>query len=128
MLIFRWCVGGVLGLLAGYLSLSVLAVFAYALPRAVSNAARGFVAWNVSRFYLGGALIYSGLLFVVALIAHRLPTYFPGFIVGALLPILPMLLNLKELQADVDERLARAALDPAYKELPSWSKRRKGRA
>src|SRR5712692_8416040 len=101
MHIFRWCVGGVLGLLAGYLSLSLLAVFAYALPRAVSNAARGFVRWSVSRFYLGGALIYAGLLLVVALIVHWLAADLSGVLFGAFVAIIPMLSNLKELQADV---------------------------
>lgn len=122
MHIFRWCVGGLLGLLAGYLSLSLMAAIAYALPRAVSNAARGFVRWNVSRFYLGGALIYAGLLLVVTLIAHWLAADLPGFLFGASVAIIPMLSTLKNLRADVDERLGKAlAVDPTCKKLPIWT-------
>lgn len=126
MHIFRWCVGGVLGLLVGYLSLSLLAALAYALPRAVSNAAHGFVRWNVSRFYLGGALVYVGLLFAVALIAHWLAADLGGLLFGAFVAIVPMLSNLRKLQGDVDERLGKAlTVDPTFRELPIWVLRRR---
>lgn len=122
MHIFRWCVGGILGLLTGFLSLSLLAAFAYALPRAVSNAARGFVRWNASRFYLCGALVYAGLLLVVAPIAHWLAVDLGGLLFGSFVAIIPMLSNLRKLQADVDERLGRAlAVDLTCKDLPTWT-------
>src|SRR5580692_5756547 len=101
MQVLRWCVGVLLGSLVGYLSLSLIAAFTYALPRAVLNAARGFVSWRVSRFYLIGAFAYAGVLLVVVLIAHWFADL-EGFLVGALLPIIPMLANVKKLQADVD--------------------------
>jgi len=128
MHIFRWIVGIVLGLPAGYLSLSFLATFAYALPRAVSNAARGFVGWSVSRSYLLGAFAYAGLLLFVVLVAYLLRVDLRAFLFGALLPIISMLANVKRLRHDVDEGLSKAlAGDLVSDELPSWTTRSKPR-
>ena len=125
MYVLRWMVRIVLGFLVGYLSLSLVAALFYALPRAVSNAARGFVGWGVSRFYLLGALAYAAVLLVVVLIAYC----FVGLehlLVGALLPIVPMVMTVKKLQADVDERLGKALIvGPSCKEPPSWAGRTK---
>lgn len=104
----RWCVGCVLGLLAGYPSLNLVAAFVYALPRAVLNAARGFASWSVSRFYLIGAVAYAGLLLVVVVIAYWFAVDPGALLFGALLRIIPMLATLKNLKGDVDERLGKA--------------------
>jgi hypothetical protein len=114
----RWCVGCVVGILAGYLSLSIIVTLAYALPRAIMYATRGFVGWSVSRFYLIGASAYAGLLLVVLLIAHWIADP-EALLVGAVLPITPMLVNVKKLKADVDERL-RKALVISSRNTPNW--------
>ena len=97
------------------MSLSLIAAFAYALPRAVFNAVRGFAGWSVSRFYLRGALAYGGILVVVVLIAYRFADL-EGFLVGILLLIAPMLANVKRLRADVNERLGKAPVHPKSKQ------------
>ena len=121
----RFIVGLGLGVPAGYLSLSLIAAFAYALPRAIFNAARGVVGWSVSRFYLVTASAYAGLLLVVLLIAHWFADR-EGLLVGAMLPITAMLVNVKKLKADVDERL-RKALVISSRNPPSWATNRENR-
>jgi hypothetical protein len=98
------------------------------LPRAVSNASRGFVGWSVSRSYLLGAFAYAGLLLFVVLVAYWLGVDLRAFLFGALLPIISMLANVKKLRCDVDERLSKAlAGDLVSNELPSWTTRSKPR-
>ena len=82
MHVVRFCIGTAFGLIAGFLLLNLLVVFLYALPRAVLNAASGFVRWNVSGFYLVGALGYSGILVLIAFPACWLAADRNGLIFG----------------------------------------------
>lgn len=115
----RFIVGIGLGVPVGYLSLSLIAALAYALPRAISNAACGVVGWSVSRFYLVTTSAYAGLLLGVLLIAHWFADR-EGLLLGAMLPITAMLVNVRKLKADVDERLKKA-LVISSRNTPSWA-------
>jgi len=123
MHIVRWCVGAAVGLIAGFILLSILAVFLYALPRAVLNAARGLVRWNVSGFYLVGALAYAGALLLVALPSYWLPVDRGGLIFGLAMATIAKLANLRALRSDVDRRLAKHLVTSKRKELPIWANR-----
>jgi uncharacterized membrane protein YesL len=111
--IFRWCLGALLGFLVGFLSLSVLAALLYALPRAVVSAVKGLARWNVSRFYLVGALAYAVVVGLTLLIAHLLHADVGGLILGFIVASIGKLANLSELKADVDRRLGLRASTPS---------------
>lgn len=105
MHIIHWCTSAVLGLLAGFLLLHILAALFYALPRAVFNSIRRRVRWDASSFYLTGALKYAATLLLIVLIAYWLHADPGGFLCGLFLPILPSLSTLRSLQDDVSKRL-----------------------
>jgi hypothetical protein len=113
MHIFRWCLGALLGFLLGFLSLSILAVLLYALPRAVFSAVKGFAQWNASRFYFVGVFAYAIVVVLILLVARLLQADAGGLILGFIVASLGKLANLRELKTDVDRRLGSRASLPS---------------
>jgi hypothetical protein len=114
MNIIHWIFVNAIGCVASFILLRVLAVLVYALPRAIINGGRGWVAWSAVRFYVmraGAYMIVLGLLLLIELWL-KARWYEPLF--GTLVPVLPSLAKLAELRKDVSQRLSDCRVGKAF--------------